>query len=329
MISTPSASSPTVSPPTVSIVIPAYNRSASICPAIESVLAQTWTDFELLVVDDGSTDDTLEQARKVQDPRLHIIESPQNGGAAVARNLGVAQSRGEWIAFQDSDDEWLPTKLEKQMARLLAPGADYVGAYCGMLILGWLDDKPGDRLRVRYEPKPGIALVDGDIVTSLTRGNMISTQTLVVRRDKFLELGPFDADTTPIEDWDFVIKLAQNGQIAFVDEPLVHQRFSPNSITRDQTRAHASRVRLVEKHMDVFARQPKRLALQYRNIGSGYRLKGNMAEARRYLRMAAMLDPTNPRILARTLQAEALSLLGRGSKTQGQELPQVKPGQGL
>ena len=110
---------PPASPP-VSVVIPAYNREATIVAAIDSVLGQSFGDFELLVVDDGSRDGTLAAARSVADPRVRVIAAEQNGGAAAARNLGATQARGDWIAFQDSDDEWLPRKLEKQMARLHA-----------------------------------------------------------------------------------------------------------------------------------------------------------------------------------------------------------------
>lgn len=300
---------PSATPP-VSIVIPAYNRASSIRAAIESVLRQTWNDFELLVVDDGSTDDTLDQARRVSDPRLRVVESPANGGAAAARNLGVDAAKGDWIAFQDSDDEWLPTKLEKQMARLQAPGADYVGAYCGLLTLGGLDDAAGTRLRLRYVPGPEITPADGDILEPLLRANMISTQTLVVRRETILALGRFDADTTPIEDWDFVLRLAKTGPIAFVDEPLVHQRFSANSITRQTARRLQSRIRLVEKHMDAFCAHPAMLARQYLIIGNGFRAENRLDPARRYLALARKHDPANARIWARSLQTAGLALTG-------------------
>ena len=153
-------------PPAVSIVIPAYNRAATIRAAIESVLRQTWTDFELIVVDDGSTDDTLAEAAKVADPRLRLVESPANGGAAAARNRGLAEARADWVAFQDSDDEWLPRKLEKQMARLTAPGADFVAAYCGMLILDsvYEEGRAAGRLTPRYFPGPEETEVEGDLL---------------------------------------------------------------------------------------------------------------------------------------------------------------------
>src|SRR5207342_2634786 len=138
--------------PAVSVVIPAYNRAGSIVRAIESVLRQSYTDFELLVLDDGSTDGTLAAAGTVTDPRLRLIANPRNLGAAGARNAGIEAARGTWVAFQDSDDEWLPLKLELQMARLTAPGADYIGAYCGMLIIGSPAGEAAARPQVRYFP---------------------------------------------------------------------------------------------------------------------------------------------------------------------------------
>jgi len=297
--------------PPVSVVIPAWNRAASIEAAITSVLRQTWTDFELIVVDDGSCDGTLAAAARVRDPRLRLVESRRNLGAAGARNLGATQARGAWIAFQDSDDEWLPEKLEKQMARLLAPGAAYVGGYCGLLSLGWIDDAPDARLAVRYLPGPAATPAEGDILTPLLTDNMISTQTLVVRRDRFHDLGGFDPGTTPIEDWDFAIRLAQAGPIAFVDEPLVHQRFSPNSITRDTAAKLAGRIRLVERNRAAFARHPALLARQYRYIANSFFWeRRDRGAARRWLGRALRADP-NPRSLTHALRM-ALRWFGRG-----------------
>ena len=300
--------------PPVSVVIPAYNRAATIGAAIESVLAQTWADFELLVVDDGSTDETLAEAARVIDPRIRLIENPRNMGAAGARNTGISEARGTWIAFQDSDDEWLPTKLEKQMGRLLVPGAVHVGAYCGLLTLGLLADRPGDRLRLRYVPDSDIVRVDGEITASLLHANMISTQTLVVRRDLILELGRFDEDTTPIEDWDFVIRLAQRGSIAFVDEPLVHQRFSENSITRNTARRLRSRIRLVDKNIEIYRRHPAALARQYLIIANGLREEGDLGAARGYISRAVRRDPSSLRIWARAVQTWGTGAFLRGRK---------------
>ena len=290
--------------PAVSVVIPAYNRAATIAAAIASVLRQTWEDFELIVVDDGSTDGTLAAAAAITDPRLRLVPAPRNLGAAGARNLGVAEARGAWIAFQDSDDEWLPEKLEKQMARLAAPapgGGDWVGAYCGLLTVGALDARAGERTRLTYTPDPAITAVEGDILAPLLEKNLISTQTLVVRRDLFLALGRFDEETTPIEDWDFVIRLAAEGPVAFVDEPLVHQRFSPNSITRHVERRLASQRRLVEKHRALYEARPAILARQYYILAGIHRQAGHLAEAGDFLARARRLQPADPRPWAMAL----------------------------
>jgi glycosyltransferase involved in cell wall biosynthesis len=233
-------------------VVPAYNRVGSIRAALESVLGQTWRDLELVVVDDGSTDGTPEAVRAIDDPRLRLVEAPRNMGASAARNLGVAAARGPWVAFQDSDDEWLPRKLEKQMARLLAPGADYVAAYCGMLIL----DEPHaagsearqGRLAPRYFPEPEERETEGDLLVPLLRRSLISTQTLVARRDLLDRVGGFDASLAALIDWDCVLRLAPLGPIAFVDEPLALQRFSANSITRDLARKLGAQIQILAKH---------------------------------------------------------------------------------
>ena len=147
---------------------------------------------------------------------------------------------------------------------------------------------------MRYLPGPAATPAEGDILTPLLTDNMISTQTLVVRRDRFHDLGGFDPGTTPIEDWDFAIRLAEAGPIAFVDEPLVHQRFSPNSITRDTAAKLAGRIRLVERNRAAFARHPALLARQYRYIANSFFWeRRDRGEARRWLGRA--LGPTRTR----------------------------------
>lgn len=291
----------TAAPP-VSVVVPAYNRADSIRLAIDSVLRQTWGDFELLVIDDGSTDGTREAVRAIGDPRLRLIETPRNMGASAARNLGIEAARGEWVAFQDSDDEWLPLKLEKQMARLMAPGAAFVAGYCGMLILGEpFGEAPGGRLRARYFPDPAEAEVEGDLRLALLRTSLISTQTLVARRDLLLEIGGFDPELRALIDWDCVLRLAPLGPIAFVDEPLALQRFSANSITRDRARKLASQARIAEKHAAALAAHPAIHARHHYVMAGGHRLTGDIPAARAALARARALQPANPRYWAMSL----------------------------
>jgi glycosyltransferase involved in cell wall biosynthesis len=299
-------------PPSVSVVVPVYNRANTIRPAVESVLRQTWSDFELIVVDDGSTDGTLAALAAIADPRLRVIASGRNAGAAGARNAGLDAARGTWIAFQDSDDEWLPLKLEKQMARLLAPGARWIGAYCGLLILGGLKDRPGDRLVPHYWPPSATRRTEGDIRTALLGENLVSTQTLVARLDTLRGIGGFDTSLPAIEDWDLALRLAERGPIAFVDEPLVLQRFSPNSLTRDRGRHLAARISLVNKNRTLFARDPAMLARQHGIIANGLRDRGEIRAALRHIALACRTNPRNPRLWCRAVDILARLLPRRG-----------------
>ena len=282
--------------PKVSVVIPTYNRARTIRAAIESVLRQSYSDLELIVVDDCSKDETRKVLAAIKDPRMRAIFHDKNGGASVARNTGARAATGKWIAFQDSDDEWLPTKLELQIARL--ESGDYVAGYCGMVIFGLLDPAPGSRPTVSYLPGADVQHPDGDILPKLLQDSFISTQTLVVRHDTLFDEGFFDPSTPPLEDWDLAIRLARRGLIAFVDEPLVIQRFSPDSITRSRVDAVRSRMRIVEKNLDLLSSQPSLLAYHYHCIAGAWRGLGDFGMARRYLLKSLRLSPVAPKSLA-------------------------------
>ena len=169
-------------------------------------------------------------------------------------------------------------------------------------------------------PDPSVKSVEGDILEPLLVRNLISTQTLVVRRDLFLALGRFDEETTPIEDWDFAVRLAARGPIAFVDAPLVHQRFSPNSITRWAGRRRESQQRLVTKNMALFAGRRHLLAQQYYILAGDSRKAGDLA-ARHYLALARKAHPASPRPWAMTLYVTGLSLLQASTPTRPASSP--------
>ncbi|MBP7001996.1 glycosyltransferase family 2 protein [Amaricoccus sp.] len=316
--------------PLVSVVLPAFDRAKTVGAAMGSVLRQTWRDLELIVVDDGSADDTFEAARRVADARTRVIRSDANLGAGAARNLGIAEARGQWVAFQDSDDEWLPLKLEKQMARLLAPDAGYVGAYCGMAILG----APGaGRLRPRYFPgddadlyeqdrlamllrrrlpwlaRPRPAVLEGDLVAPLLRRSLISTQTFVARRDLLREVGGFDPGLRVMIDRDCALRLAARGPIAFVDEPLVLQWLSPNSISADRGRWLPSQIRLTEAHAALLERHPAAHAWLHYAIAGGQRRAGDLDAARAAIGRACRLRPWSLRYRAMALGLRLRALL--------------------
>ncbi len=274
--------------PEISVVLPVWNRAATLRRAIDTVLAQQGVGFELVVVDDGSTDDSVAVAEAVQDPRLRVIRHPANKGAGAARNTGIAAARGGWVAFQDSDDAWLPGMLARQMAALAAmPQA--VACYCALRIEA---DPP------RQVPPPGHEPVAGDLRAALLRGSFISTQTLVARRDALERIGGFDADLPALIDWDCVIRLSALGPIAHVPEALVVQRFSENSITRYPERRRQAQEMILQRHHAALAARPEILALHHRRLAGAWRRSGDHAAARRHIDAALRLQPLSPALWA-------------------------------
>jgi glycosyltransferase involved in cell wall biosynthesis len=284
--------------PLVSVIIPAFNRAATIRAAVESVLRQTWSNIEVIVVDDCSSDGTMDAVRALSDSRVRLMSVPRNLGAGGARNHGVAAASGDWIAFQDSDDEWLPAKLEKQMARLMAPASNDIASYCGLLTVTAIDHRHGERSSPHYTPDPAIAGVERGLADALLERNFVSTQTLVVSRAAFDAVGGFDATLRAVEDWDLALRLARHGSFAFVDEPLVLQKFSPNSLSRDNHKLLLAQQQVLAKHADIFARHPDVLARHYYLLAGGCRRHGDLRGARSYLGKAMRLRPLDPRFLA-------------------------------
>jgi len=285
----------------ISVVVPAYNREASIARSIHSVLRQTWPHMEVIVIDDCSQDGTVAVVEAIADPRVRIVRMERNGGPSVARNRGIAEASGRWVAFQDSDDEWLPDKLNQQMARIAEMGADCVAAYCGMAVEGGLSDSKDARLHVRYLPRSDITRTEGDLREVLDSTSLVSTQMLVARKDTLQAIDGFDEDLNALEDWELSIRLAEQGPFAFVDRILVIQRFSPNSITADQRRRLHARARILAKHADRMSRAPRNLAQQYRILAGEYRREGFDSEAGEALRQARRLQPLDPGLWARSL----------------------------
>jgi glycosyltransferase involved in cell wall biosynthesis len=207
-----SASVHTTGAPLVSVVIPSYNRGHCIGACIDSVLAQTLGDFEIIIVDDCSSDDTAARVQAFTDPRISYIRQPTNQGGAAARNVGIRRARGEFVAFLDSDDLWLPEKLAKQI-----DGFRKAGPQCG-LSYTWLccvDDDGNETLRIHPN-------IDGFCFQEILVSNFIgSFSNLVVRRDLLIEAGMLDENFRSCQDWDLFIRLCRNASVHCQPEYLV------------------------------------------------------------------------------------------------------------
>lgn len=272
--------------PRVSVIIPTYNREDTIAEAAMSVLEQSFQDLELVIVDDHSSDATLQKVFELNDPRIVVSENPKKG-VSSARNHGVDISRpSQWIAFHDSDDVWLPTKLERQLARL--EGSDFVAAYCGMVVK--TDVSPDSPIQKRYPNEKNVPL-EGNILPSLLKNSFISTQMLVVRRDIFAEVGGFDEKLNALVDWELMIRVAQRGPVAFVDEDLVVQRMSPNSITNSRGKRTIAQEYIFQKHKDLLSKYPDIAAWHHHRLAGAYRIQGDLETAAVHARKALKTKP--------------------------------------
>ena len=213
--------------PEVSVVLPTRNRAPLVRRAIASVLAQTFSDSELIVVDDGSTDNTVEVVRSFTDPRLQLLRLTDCGSPGRARNEGVGVSRGALVAFLDSDDEWLPSKLERQVA-CLRHDSRVALVYCRDQRV---DDQTGRKAPVSR------SLPEGDVFTALVRGWNPALSGVVVKRSVLLAVGGFDPALPAFNDHDLLLRIAQTGgSFAAVADALVikHDYGGPQISTTPQ-----------------------------------------------------------------------------------------------
>jgi len=229
--------------PQVSVVIPTHNRESTIARALQSVLQQSTRQLEVIVVDDGSVDATVRKIESIADPRVKVISLPDRRGANAARNQGVKASTSEWIAFQDSDDEWLPFKLEMHLARAAESGADVIWSPV-------LTDSSDPRtVTTTHE--------FGPIVGALCSGNFISLQATLVSRAAFETVGGLDETLPRYQDWDLWLKLAAAG-FAFAEHrtPSVRLYLSDDSLTANSSLYGAAMGALLTNHASIYRLYP-------------------------------------------------------------------------
>ena len=204
--------------PRVSVVIPAYNAAAYLAETLESVHAQTFQDLEILVIDDGSTDETADIAAKYTER----VVSTSNQGVAAARNLGIKLAQGDLIAFLDSDDIWEPDKLALQ---LQATTPEYRLVYSDMISFGF-SDMQGMKMSDGKKQMP-----QGNILTALIEDNFITTSSVLLDRNIALQVPGFSGDLAVGEDWQFWIECARLTGAAYVDKTLVRYRIRQGSLS--------------------------------------------------------------------------------------------------
>jgi len=234
--------------PLISVVVPVFNGEKTIKETIESVLKQTFTDFELIVINDGSQDLTVEVVEKIQDSRIQVYSYP-NAGLAASRNRGIERSTGEYIAFIDADDLWTPDKLEAQFNALKShPEAavayswtDYIDEYSQFL------------------GKGGHTTVNGNIYPHLLLTDLLENgSNPLIRKQAFIEVGNFDESLSAAEDWDMLLRLAIRYHFIAVSSPQVLYRISSNSMSFNVLQQERESLKVIER---AFNQAPE--SLQY------------------------------------------------------------------
>lgn len=222
--------------PSVSVLIPAYNAAAFVGQAVRSALAQRDVDAEVLVVDDGSTDGTWDVLASFGDA-IRALRQP-NAGHVAARNAAAAVARGEWLAFLDADDEWLPDKLAKQLA---AADADTGLVYTDRANFG-------DCAHVGEVHSEKVDYFEGDVFEPLLLLNFITLSSVILRKSWYERLGGFAADLRGVEDWDLWLRFAAaGGQVRVCREPLTRYRWHAASMTTNQEGMCHGRVETVRR----------------------------------------------------------------------------------
>lgn len=214
--------------PTVSVIIPTFNRMDLIPETICSVLAQTFEDFEILVIDNGSSDNTAEVVKKINDPRIRYYWQEPSGAPAHPRNAGLRMARGEYICFLDSDDLWLPDKLESQL-RLFKQHPDLKWVYSKT---DFFEHETGQTIG----KKNSVTYHKGDICGELIKSNFIASPTPLVKRSVFEEVGGFNEKATFFarEDWELWLRIASRYPIGFVPRVLTKYRVHSGAISSNK-----------------------------------------------------------------------------------------------
>jgi glycosyltransferase involved in cell wall biosynthesis len=273
---------PVIDIPKVSVILPTFNRGQVIARAVGSVLTQDPADLEVVVIDDGSRDETDQVLRDLRDERIVYIKLTNNRGAAAARNVGIHLARGQFIAFQDSDNEWLPGKCAQQIAELEKAPADVGIVYTGI----W---RILDKKRV-YVPKSSARKKEGMLHEELLASNFVDLSAAMVRKECFLSSGLFDERLPCMQDWELWIRMSKDWCFGYIDKPFVNAYYSRDSISRDYPKLVQAWEYLLAKHAEDYARYPQALAERFSKLAHFSLLAGEARKARYYALKAITLS---------------------------------------
>lgn len=277
--------------PLVSIIMPAFNSENTISQSIESVLNQTYQNWELIVVDDGSEDGTRDLLNRFQDQRIHI-RTQTNQGISAARNKAIEHAQGDFIAFLDADDYWLPVKLEKQVAAITAKEAG-----SGLIHSNYREFNE----RGEYAPKPHKHIpkdrFSGEVYNDLIIHDFVATSTVMLDKRVLSQSGWFDTSLKAGVDWDLWIRVARHTRFAYLDETLAYYRLNPRGVSKNYMSYEKELGKIYASHLmnSDLAKNRKYFALWlfYRHMAHGLARQFKFRDAGIRLFKAIVLRPFN------------------------------------
>ena len=252
--------------PNISVIIPAYNAENTIKETINSVLNQTFTDFELIVINDGSQDSTLEIVSSISDHRVRVFSYP-NAGVSAARNRGISEARGKYISFIDADDLWTPDKLEAQLTALQAnPQAAVAYSWTD-----WIDESG------RFLRSGGHIKLNGNVYSQLLLRDFVeSGSNPLICKQALIKVGGFNESLKPAADWDMWLRLAAHYEFFCIPASQILYRVSPNSMSSNIWQMETESSEIIERS---FAQAPESLQYLKRQV---------LAERYKYLTLKAV-----------------------------------------
>ncbi|WDR06226.1 glycosyltransferase family 2 protein [Devosia rhodophyticola] len=304
--------------PTVSVILPSHNRKDSIRASATSVLSQSFGDLELIVVDDGSKEDIKSVLDAIGDPRIKYIRREQNGGAAAARNTGVAAAQGTFVAFQDSDDLWLPKKLEWQLAMFAALPDDVGVVTSHRIIYGRDENYVFGADKVCVAPDLSKAIDQSNQVGSMLDANRLVLPCALFRRNLLPTADWFDICAKANEDWEFAVRISQITRIHEDNRPVMLAYVSPDSISGSRSKQAMGTVRILTVNRELLRQYPSQRAAIMVDIARSLAATGKTRWARRFIVESVRAHPSAIWLLAqsqmrrtgRSLRRVAHSFLG-------------------
>lgn len=287
----------------ISVIIPAYNREKLIERALRSVLSQTYTDLEAIVVDDGSQDNT---SRKVlamcnQDSRISLIKHNTNLGAQSARNTGIRAAKGKWIAFLDSDDEWLPDSLERRLRMAADNDTQVVHSDCYVVRHG-----------IKNLRRFMVPSFKGRAYRDLLRRPGPFLQSLLVTKKALESIGFLDEKIVSYQEWDTAIRLAEKYDFGFVPDPtFIYYCDHEQTISKNVLNGARGYEQVYTKHMRsiLFNLGPRALSTHYLKAGDFYREANEIADANRCYIIGGLIWPFKPKAIFRAIRRRLESIV--------------------